>query len=426
MYDKRLASDYLLNMHKEIRELKFYEREIRIDLVPNKIIAIIGPRRAGKTFLLKIIGNKLFKNPFYVDFENIIFKNLEPAEVFDLISLHTEIFGESPDVLLLDEVQNLKDWSSVMRSLLDRNYKILISGSSSKLLSKEIATQLRGRTISYILLPASFKEFLNFKNFHLEKYLDLESEAKLKRYLKEYLVYGGYPEIILAENEDIKKRILSEYYTTIFYKDFIERFQLKSIDLAKFIFDFFIQNYSSLFSARRFINFLSTQGIKFGKTTVYNYIEKLPETLTIFFLEKLSRSIYERKSWPKKVYICDLGLTNLLKFSEDFGKRMENVVFLHLQRKINEKPLLSIYFFKRNQYEVDFVIKEGTIIKQLIQVTYATSKDEIDKREIRALIKAGEELSCKDLLIITWDYEDELKYENRAIKFMPLWRWLIE
>jgi len=426
MYNKRLATDYFINTHKEIKELEFFERELKIDFIPNKIIAIIGPRRAGKTFFLKIIGKKLFENPFYIDFEDIIFKNLEPTEVFDLISLYSEIFGKTPDVLLLDEIQNLKDWNSVARSLLDRNFKILMSGSSSKLLSKEIATQLGGRTISYILLPASFKEFLIFKNFPFERYLNLENEANIKRFLKEYLIYGGYPEVILSENEERKKRILSEYYTTVFYKDFVERFKLKSLDLAKFIFDFFLQNYSSLFSIRKFINFLSSQGIKFGKSTVYNYIEKLPETLTIFFVEKFSASIYERKSWPKKVYICDLGLANILKFSEEVGKRMENIVFLNLQRKINENPLLNIYFFKKNQYEVDFVIKEGANIKQLIQVTYALSKDEIDKREIKSLVKASEELNCKDLLIITWDYENELKLENKVIRFIPLWKWLLE
>ena len=221
MYDKRLATDYLIKKVEEIRQLDFFERELKIDFIPGKAISIIGPRRSGKTFFLKGIGKKFFKNPFYVDFEDTIFKSLEPLEIFELIALYTEIFGNPPEILLLDEIQNLKDWSSLVRSLLDRKHKILISGSSSKLLSKEIATQLRGRTISYILLPLSFREFLGFKKFSVEKYLTLEKEAKIKRLLKEYLMSSSYPEVTITEKEEVKRRILSEYYTTIFYRDFV-------------------------------------------------------------------------------------------------------------------------------------------------------------------------------------------------------------
>ncbi|MEM5844545.1 MAG: ATP-binding protein, partial [Candidatus Aenigmatarchaeota archaeon] len=330
MYDKKLVADYVIKKTREIRELKFFEREIKIDFIPNKAVSIIGPRRSGKSFLLKIIGKKLFKNPFYVDLEDIELKKLEAKEFFELIAIYTEVFGEEPDVLLVDEIQNLEDWSSLVRSLIDRNYKVLMSGSSSKLLSKEIATQLRGRTISYVLLPLSFKEFLSFKGFTQKKFLTLEEEAKIKRLMKEYLTEGSYPEVVLAESEERKRRILSDYYTTILYKDFVDRFKLKSLEVAKFIFDFFLQNYSCLFSVNKVANFLTSQGIRFGKTTIYEYIEKLPETLSFFFVENFGKSIYERKSWPKKIYVCDLGLANIVKFSEEFGRRMENCIFLEL------------------------------------------------------------------------------------------------
>jgi uncharacterized protein len=121
-----------------------------------------------------------------------------------------------------------------------------------------------------------------------------------------------------------------------------------------------------------------------------------------------------------------LGITNILAFSEDIGKRMENAVFLEILRRVNYNPLTKIYYFKDRENEVDFVVKEELEIKQLIQVTYANGKDEIDRREIRALLKASELLNCKDLLIITWDYEDEIKINNEVIKCLPLWKWLLE
>jgi len=115
----------------------------------------------------------------------------------------------------------------------------------------------------------------------------------------------------------------------------------------------------------------------------------------------------------------------LLRFSEDFGKLMENAVFLELLRKTNLYPLLEIYYLKINDFEVDFVLKEGLGIKQLIQVTYASSKEEIEKREVKSLIKVSYQLKCKNLLVITWDYEDEMKIENKRIVFKPLWKWLL-
>ena len=128
----------------------------------------------------------------------------------------------------------------------------------------------------------------------------------------------------------------------------------------------------------------------------------------------------------KKVYICDVGLPNVVGFEKDTGKRMEDIVFLELLRKTNEKPLMNVYYWKDyQQREVDFVIREGLKVKQLIQVTYASARDEIEKREIKALLKASREIKCKNLLVITWDYESEKKIDGRKIKFTPLWRWLL-
>jgi len=130
----------------------------------------------------------------------------------------------------------------------------------------------------------------------------------------------------------------------------------------------------------------------------------------------------EPMNCPSRRRSGDLGLADVVKFSEDFGMRMENTVFLKLQRKTNELPLLNIFFFKNQQGEVDFVLKEGLEIKQLIQVTYTSNK----KREIKALLKASELLKCKNLLVITWDLEDELVINGKKVVFKPLWKWLLK
>jgi len=172
--------------------------------------------------------------------------------------------------------------------------------------------------------------------------------------------------------------------------------------------------------------YLRSIGMKFNLLTLYKYVEGVEDTLFIFFVRKYSIKARERESWPRKVYICDLGLTRRTKYFEDFGKKMENSVFLNLLRKINEKPLTEIFCLKIDDREVDFVVKDGLNIKQLIQVTYASNKDEI-KEDVKSLLKAYNlfKQHKPELMIITWDYEDTLKENGKEIKCIPLWKWLL-
>ena len=394
-----------------------------MSFVKGKSIAIIGPRRAGKTYyLLKFL--KKDKNSIYFDLEHAALKDLKSREFFEIISIFEERFGIKVKNVLLDEVQRIEGWETLVRSLLDSGYKVIVSGSSSKLLSKEVATQLRGRSLSYLLFPLSFREYLHFHNFEIKNRLSLSEKVKTINLLKKYLKWGGYPEVLLEW--DKKERILREYFETILQKDFIERFEVVNVEIAKLIFEYVFQNFSKDLSINKIARFVSSKLGRDVKNLVYEYTEKLPESFAAFFLEKFEKSVYKRKSSIKKVYVCDVGLSNVIGFEKDIGKRMENVVFLELLRKTNKHPLLSFYYFKDYQgREVDFVVKECLKVKQLIQVTYATGRDEIEKREIKSLLKASEELKCKNLSVITWDYESEEEFKGREIKFVPLWRWLL-
>jgi len=400
------------------------ERELSVKPVKDKVISIVGPRRAGKTFYFYQLMRRNKESCLYLDFEDSALVDVKFDEVLDVINLFTEITGKVPTDIFLDEVQRVEKWETMVRTLLNRGgYRIFVTGSSSKLLSREVATQLRGRSLTYFLFGFSFREFLKAKGVNLEEVLSGIEKAKIKNLLREYLEFGSFPEIVLKED---KEKILKEYHDTIFFKDFVERHELKSFDVAKFVFSQVLQSFSHEFSVNRLVNLLKSSGIRMGKNTVYDYVEKLQDTLAVFFVKKYSEKISLRESWPRKVYVCDTGISKVIRFSADFGRLMENVVFIEELRRINDNPLLEIFYWKdRQQNEVDFVLKEGLKIKQLIQVTYANGKDEIGRREIRALLKASEELRCKDLLIITWDYDDELEIGNEKIKFIPLWKWLI-
>ncbi len=224
----------------------------------------------------------------------------------------------------------------------------------------------------------------------------------------------------MAEQKD---RVLKEYFDGIFYRDFVERHNIKSLDFGRFLFEFAVQNFSKEMSVRRVKSFFER---KVSYTTLYSYMDKLQDTLVIFFLDRFSESVYERRSWPKKLYLCDVGIPRIFRFSEKVGDKMENAVFLEFLRRKNEDPLLEVFYFKDRQgREVDFVVKEGAKVKQLIQVTYASMKDEIENKEIKSLVRASELLKCRDLLFITWDYEDDRTVDGTGIKFLPLWKWLL-
>lgn len=407
------------------KELPFLlSRELKVTQIQGKVIGIVGPRRAGKTYYFFQLMKPVKEVSLYLDFEDSSFLTVKYNEVLEIAHLFTEITGKEPEYIFLDEIQNLEKWETAVRTLLDRTpFNIFVTGSSSKLQSKEIATQLRGRSLTYILLPFSFREFLKAKKIEPKNILTQIEKARIKKYLREYLELGGFPEVVLKEE---RERILKEYFDTIFFRDFVERHELKSLEIARFIFSFVFQNFSSEISVNKIVNFLKSEGKKFGKNTVYSYIEKLQDTQAVFFVNRISGKIYIKESWPRKAYICDPGISTIFRFSEDIGKLMENAVFLEVKRKQNENPLLEIYYYKDyQQREVDFVLKQGLKIEQLIQVTNATCKEEIERRETKALIKAGDELKCDDMLVITWEYEGEDKLNGKKIRFLPLWKWLL-
>jgi len=399
-------------------------RELKTTQIQGKVISIVGPRRAGKTYYFFQLMEPVKEVSVYLDFEDSSLLTVKFDEVLEIVNLFAEITGKEPEYIFLDEIQNMDKWETAVRTLLDRtSYNIFVTGSSSKLLSREIATQLRGRSLTYALLPFSFSEFLNAKKIELKNVFTQIEKAKIKKWLREYLELGGFPEVVLKEE---REKILKEYFDTIFFRDFVERHELKSLEVARFIFSFVFQNFSSEISVNKIVNFLKSEGKKFGKNTVYSYIEKLQDTQAVFFVKRISGTVYVKESWPRKVYICDSGISTLFRFSDDTGRLMENAVFLELKRMQNERPMLDIYYYRDyQQREVDFVLKEGLAVKQLIQVTYAADRTEVRKREVDALLKVSSEFKCKNLVMITWDYEAELNVEDKTIICIPLWKWLI-
>jgi hypothetical protein len=410
------------NYKDESIERKQYLEKLNSLTKTKEIVVIKGVRRAGKSTLIarfiKEISEK-DEDSLIVNFEDPRFRDMN----LDLLNKIYEVYLEEvhpkeKHSVVLDEVQEIEKWEKFARYLSEaKKVQVFVTGSSSKLLSEEYSTLLSGRHVALEVFPLSFKEFLNFKNVYIKNRVDLvKEEFKIKKSLKEYLNYGGFPKVVLTEKKE-KKEILQNYFNDILIKDVQKRYNIRDVGKLEELAKYYLSNVSTLQSYNKIKNFLKT-----SLDTVERFSKYFNTARLILTVPKFSFSMKEQILNPKKIYCIDLGLRNLagFRFSEDIGRLIENAVFLELFRKEKE-----IYYWKTPKEEVDFVLKEGTKINQLIQVCYSLENEETKKREIKGLLKASEELKCNNLLIITWEEEEEVKQDNKLIKVVPLWKWLL-
>ncbi len=428
-----LVGEYLTDFQKKDLPT-LVEREIRVD-VHGKIASIIGPRRAGKTYFLyqkikELLNSGVPKGRVvYLNFEDPRLADLSARDFREILKLHWQLYPFSAKGILhlfIDEPQKVPGWETAVRALHDEGYPIFLTGSSSKLLSKEIATSLRGRTIPFTLLPCSFREFLKMKGKEFGGLpLGSKETAVLLGLLDEYLAYGGFPEVVKENNPEMKLRILQEYFSAIIYNDIVERYKIRNTSLIKWFMRSLSSSFSKELSVHKVYSTLESCGVKASKNTLYSYLSMLEDALFVFLVPKFSYSIRKRELSISKAYLCDTGFTRLVETGIDRGRRMENVVFLELERR---KPVLGEIFYWKNpqKEEVDFVLKKGGGAEALIQVCADIHDLDVRKRELRALLKASEELNCNNLFIITWDYEASETRKGKTIRITPLWKWLLE
>ena len=423
MIDKKiLFEEVVLDNLNMVEKANVIDRDKDIKLLSNKIKVIYGVRRGGKTYFLFQIINKHFKDDFiYINFEDERLININANELNELLKIALSI--KNTKNLFFDEIQSVDNWDKFVRRLNDSGFNIFITGSSSKLLSKEIATSLRGRNLKTEVLPLNFKEFLKFKNFEIKKRYSTIEKAELLKYLNEFIKFGGFPEIALVEDEEIKKDILKEYLDSIFYRDVVERHNIRNIKEIKVLRNVLINLFANEVSIKKITNLLKEFNTKISRECIYNYLEYFGDAYLIFLLNNFS---YKTKTVSNsKLYVID-GMWNFsLSFSKNKGRILENIVFLELRKKgfiENE----NLFYVKGKNYEVDFLIFDKN--RELIQVCYELNETNKD-REIKAFEKAIKDLNLKDvkLKIITYNDEgiEKLNIDDKEylIEIIPFWKW---
>ncbi|MEM5793668.1 MAG: ATP-binding protein [Candidatus Aenigmatarchaeota archaeon] len=420
---KRVIVSQKEEMEEKFERGEIIEREVEVKklrnfLVRPNILVILGVRRCGKS----IFSWQIFRDGKFgsINFDDERLVGIEAKDLDKILQAFYELYGRV-DRIILDEPQNVENWELFVNRL-RRSKKVIVTGSNSKLLAGDLATHLTGRYVDFTLMPFSFREFLKYKKVEMKKedFYSTVKVAEIKRLLENYVRLGGLPEVFT-----FGKEILVRIYGDIIEKDVLRRFKIKRKDTFKQFAKYLVSNIASEFTMRRLSSTFEVR----DSHTLKNWIDALENSYLFFILERYSPKLKEQIIAPKKIYCVDTGIVNAVSFrtSENFGKLMENLVGVELVRRKNYwyKNLEIFYWKDYQQNEVDFVLKEGLKVKQLIQVTYASSKDEVEKREIKSLVKASDLLKCKDLLVITWDYEGQQKIKNKKIVFKPLWKWLL-
>ncbi len=401
-FEKRLSERYVP------RQVKL--RQEKSDLVK----VIMGPRRVGKSFYALHRLSDMGKVG-YVNFDD---ERLADLADYDSLLAAVDSVYNSPKILLLDEIQNMPKWELFANRLARQGYNLFITGSNAHLFSLELATHLTGRHTSIVLFPFSFSEYLQAVSLG-----ELTASEKRQK-VEEYVERGGYPEPLVKDLD--WKEYLSTLFDSIIYKDILHRHKIRNMqgltDLAQYL----ISNTAREFS----YNSLARVGKCKSVLTAQRYVGYLQEAYLFFTLSRFSYKVREHSGENKKIYCIDNGLISAKAFQSapDLGRSYENAVAVHLKRQEAEGSF-KVYYWKNAQgEEVDFVVYKDRKVSQLIQVCADLREPKVREREVRALLKASKELKCKELLVITADYETEEEAEwfgaKGKVRFVLLWKWL--
>ena len=412
------------------------ERECRLPKIPNKAYAIIGMRRTGKTYFLYQTMQRWLEQG--VDRSRLVYFNFEDERLSDMTlnDLHwisDEYFVMFPENrsdkvhFFFDEIQLVEGWEKYVRRLMDtENVQVYVSGSSAKMLSREIASSMRGRSVEAPIYPYSYREFLKAQNIDIPRShlkINKQMRSMLENQLQKYLTVGGFPEAQGLTPPD-RHLLLQGYVNAVLFRDIVDRFNITNIGVLKKLIRHLLRNPGSPFTVNKFYNQLKSQGIRVAKTTLHEYLDHLQDAFLVRTIHIYTQSERKRMVNPVKPYVIDTGLaaSYSLMREPDIGHLLENCVFMELCRRHAQ----TAYLNTPSGYEVDFVAVSLNGTVEAIQVSTDISEPVTRKRECRALYEAGSAMPDAHLLLINISEESTIKTETGAIRVVPAWKWLLK
>ncbi len=410
-------------------------RQLRLPRLPGKIDVVIGMRRSGKTsFLFQCLGENEAAGvsrdrQLYIDFEDERLAGLTAAELRYIPDVYYRRYPENREKkcwFYFDEIQNVPGWERFLRRLIDtENVVLTVSGSSAKLLSREIATSLRGRSLTSELLPFSFAESLVHAGIAIPSRWPPPAveRSQLENRFGRYLEVGGFPEVQDLP-VDLRRRVLRDYVDVVLFRDVAERHGVANLAALRQLQRSLLARPSNRFSIHRLHNDLRSQGVRVSKDSLHQYLAHLEDAFLVFTTEIASPSIRARQVNPRKCYLIDTGLATLttLRMSIDYGHLLENLVYLELRRR----GCTLNYFTTDAGHEVDFLAERPDGGRELVQVAAELAEPQTRERELRALREALVETRVDAARIVSLSETETIALEGSDVAVIPAWRWLLE
>ena len=400
--------------------------------VRNNATVVKGMRRTGKTYFTYLRMRELLAKGLpierivHVNFDDDRLAAMTAADLHWVVDLHAEMFPDAADercYYFLDELQDIKGWERFARRLIDSHrVQLCLTGSSSKMLSEDVATEMRGRSAEVEIFPLSFCEFLSYNGlFTAPPALpDVpRTRGRLKKALSDYMVAGGFPDV---QGLDATSRImmLQEYANAVVYRDIIERHDIPSVQSLKYVLQYLVHNFGRKVSVRAIAGVLRQLALPCDRESLGNYLSYFVDSYFAYPVSLRTDSLAVRRTNPDKYYLVDTGMVGAMKAKNDAerGFLLENAVFMALRRGFNKIE----YYNTRKGEEVDFFVTDkATGGTRLVQVSYEMTDKKTRARELSALLAARRETGIADCTIVTWDEEGE----EDGIRVVPAWKWLL-
>lgn len=420
--DKRILETILSDQAEELelkKKQKFCRRkeEDLIDPDSPQAQVVIGVRRSGKsTLCYNALIRKRVKFA-YVNFDDERLINLTATDLNDVLEVLYKINGDF-NYLFIDEIQNIPEWYLFVNRLLRRQIHVIITGSNAKLLSGELATHLTGRHHTINLYPFSFSEYCEAKGIDTMS-MSTMAVARRRAVFDDYMRKGGFPELSRVRNE---RDYIDELVRNILQRDIEQRFKVKHVTSFEEMSQHLLNIAPAIVVDKKL-----KEAFGFGSQhTAKNYVGYLKQAYLLVGLHKYSPKSQQRLT-ADKIYPIDVSLMNRRSdaFSgENFGWRLETIVYLELLRRYKSQGF-DIYYFSERSGECDFVICEGRKAVVAIQVSYDISNEKTRKREISGLLLAAKKTGCKNLLLLTDHSYEDIETEDYKIAVRPGFDYLL-
>lgn len=408
-------------------------RRLPIETVPGKATVYIGVRRSGKsTYMFQVIQRLLQRgvkreNILYINFFDDRLHNLQQEGMGLITDAYYLLYPEKKNIetvyCFFDEIQSVSGWEpSVDRLMRTEKCEVFLTGSSARMLSKEIATQMRGRALSWEMFPFSFREFLDYKGLESTVPLSTKKQLLVRKAFHEYWETGGFPEVA-GLDRNLRIRVHQEYFHAILFRDLVERHDIAHPKALTDLAHWLVDNTASHYSINSLTGYLKSLGHKVPKSAVSDYLEWFEDAYFLFTVRIFDASLAGSSTNPKKIYCVDHAL--IISVSSGIlvnsGHLLENLAFTVLRRLYPE-----IYYYKtKTGREVDFIVPMRNREHKLVQVCESMAETQTRKREVEAMSEAMKELGLKAGTIVTMNEDKRIDTSDGTIEVVPIWRFLL-